>query len=388
MNQTFQNLGLEEPVLKAIADEGYAEPTEIQLCAIPAILKGRDVIASAQTGTGKSAAFCLPILQLLAKAKRDEGYRGIRALVLAPTRELAVQIESAFSTYGKYLPLNQTAIFGGIPRKVQIDYLGREIDTLVATPGRLLDLIERGHVDLFAIRHFVLDEADTMLNLGFMEDVQRIIALLPKERQTLLFSATIPPEISTLAQAILINPEQIVTSPKVKTAAGVRQELYWVGNDHKLFLLSYILKTKEIDSAFIFTSTKSGADKVAQTLTMQGFPAEAIHSDRSQRERGEVLERFKSKEVRYLVATDVVARGIDVDGITHVINLELPQEAENYIHRIGRTARAGADGIAITLCDPKHQAKIKQIEKLIDQKIPIIATHPFMNSVRKFLLKK
>lgn len=388
MNKTFQDLGVEETILKAVAQEGYTEPTEIQQCAIPAILQGRDVIASAQTGTGKSAAFCLPILQLLAKAKSDEGYRGIRALILAPTRELAVQIEADFATYGKHSSLSQTAVFGGIPRKVQIDYLSREIDILVATPGRLLDLIERGHVDLSAIRHFVLDEVDTMLNLGFMDDVQRVINLLPKDRQTLLFSATIPPEISALAQAILKDPEKIVVSPKVKTAVGVRQELYWVGSDHKLFLLSYILKIKGIDSAFIFTSTKSSADKIAQTLSMQGFPAEAIHSDRTQRERGEVLERFKSREVRYLVATDVVARGIDIDGISHVINLELPQEPENYIHRIGRTARAGAEGVAITLCDPKHQDKIKQIEKLIDQKISIISTHPFMNSVRKFLLKK
>lgn len=388
MNKTFQDLGVEETILKAVAQEGYAEPTEIQQCAIPAILQGRDVIASAQTGTGKSAAFCLPILQLLAKAKSDEGYRGIRALILAPTRELAVQIEAAFATYGKHLSLSQTAVFGGIPRKVQIDYLSREIDILVATPGRLLDLIERGHVDLSAIRHFVLDEADAMLNLGFMDDVQQVINLLPKDRQTLLFSATIPPEISALAQAILRNPEKIVVSPKVKTAVGVRQELYWVGSDHKLFLLSYILKIKGIDSSFIFTSTKISADKIAQTLSMQGFPAEAIHSDRTQRERGEVLERFKSREVRYLVATDVVARGIDIDGISHVINLELPQEPENYIHRIGRTARAGAEGVAITLCDPKHQDKIKQIEKLIDQKIPVISTHPFINSVRKFLLKK
>jgi ATP-dependent RNA helicase RhlE len=241
---------------------------------------------------------------------------------------------------------------------------------------------------LSAIRHFVLDEVDTMLNLGFMDDVQRVINLLPKDRQTLLFSATIPPEISALAQAILKDPEKIVVSPKVKTAVGVSQELYWVGSDHKLFLLSYILKIKGIDSAFIFTSTKSSADKIAQTLSMQGFPAEAIHSDRTQRERGEVLERFKSRDVRYLVATDVVARGIDIDGISYVINLELPQEPENYIHRIGRTARAGAEGVAITLCDPKHQDKIKQIEKLIDQKIPVISTHPFINSVRKFLLKK
>lgn len=385
---SFRNLNLIDPILLSLAEEGYTEPTDIQYQAIPLILSGRDMVACAQTGTGKSATFCLPLLQKLHLEKSREGHVGIRALILAPTRELAVQISNSFSVYGRHTCLNHTAIYGGIPRKVQIDYLSRDIDILVATPGRLLDLVDKGIVKLDHISHMVLDEADSMLKLGFLEEVEKVIKLLPSDRQTLLFSATMPYEIHNLVKSILRDPVSITATPKELAAVNVEQQLYWVESKEKPDILLHLLKMTEIESAFIFVATKQGADKIAEFLNGEGFKAEAMHGDRSQRERQEALERFKNREVNLLVATDVMARGIDVDKVSHVFNMELPQECDNYVHRIGRTGRAGNDGIAITFCDPSEMEKLRKIEKLIKHKIKTIDLPPYMNlSLRRKLFE-
>ncbi len=378
MSISFQELNLIEPLLRSIAEEGYTEPTDIQAQTIPVVLGGYDLMASAQTGTGKSAAFCLPLLQQIQEEKSSEGHTGIRALILAPTRELAVQIEESLSTYGRHTDVNHTAIFGGIPRKVQIDHLSREIDILVATPGRLVDMIEREHVCLDNVSRFVLDEADQMLNLGFIDDVKKVIGLMPEKRQTLLFSATIPNEIAALAQTILHEPVRIAIAPEKATTPNVSQHLYWVDEHDKPNLLLHLLSQNRVESAFVFTATRQGADKVADFLCRAGYKAEAIHSERSQKERGEALQRFRDREVTLLVATDVVARGIDVDQVSHVFNLDLPQEPESYVHRIGRTGRAGNEGVANTFCDPASIEKMRKIEKLIGKKIDVEDTHPYM----------
>lgn len=386
MHPSFKDLDLITPLAQALEEQKYTAPTDIQLQAIPVILRGSDLVACAQTGTGKSAAFCLPLLQQLHIDKTDNGHTGIRALILAPTRELATQIDESLAAYGRHTCLNHTAIFGGIPRKVQIDHLSRDIDVLVATPGRLLDLVDKGIISLERITHFVLDEADTMLNLGFQKEVESVITLLPKQRQTLLFSATMPYEITTLANAILQNPVHIKTTPTVSASANVSQQLYWVDAHDKPNLLLHLLRLAPIESAFIFVATKQNADKIAAFLVGAGHNAEAIHSDRTQKERKEALERFKNREVKLLVATDVVARGIDVDKVSHVFNLELPQEADNYVHRIGRTGRANHQGTAITFCDIAEMSKLRTIEKLIKQSLPTVDGHPFMNmALRKKL---
>lgn len=376
---TFEQFQLSEPLLKAISEKGYKTPTPIQSEAIPMILSGKDLIACAQTGTGKSAAFALPILHKLANEKEQNGYVGIRALILAPTRELATQIEESFASYSKHVNLNHTAIFGGIPRKVQIDYLSREIDILVATPGRLLDLHDKGYIDFTNIDFFVLDEADNMLNLGFIEDVKKVISLLPEKKQSLLFSATIPYEIRQLSEALLNKPEQITVRPQEVTARDITQSLFFVEPGLKQNLLLHLLKTQNIKSAFLFCKTRKGADEIAELLNANELPAEAIHSERSQLQRTQAIERFKNKEFRFLIATDVAARGIDIHNVSHVFNFDLPQETENYVHRIGRTGRAGNNGIAITICTPAELGKLREIEKLTRKKIKVTEGHLYAN---------
>ncbi|MGL5787746.1 MAG: DEAD/DEAH box helicase [Bacteroidales bacterium] len=376
---TFEQLQLSEYLLKAISEKGYTTPTPIQSEAIPAILDGKDLIACAQTGTGKSAAFALPVIQQLSLEKEENGYMGIRALILAPTRELATQIEESFSSYAAHTSLNHTAIFGGIPRKVQIDYLSREIDILVATPGRLLDLHEKGYADLSNVRFFVLDEADNMLNLGFIEDVKKVISLLPEKKQTLLFSATIPFEIRQLCDQLLHDPLQISIRPQEVTAGDISQTVLFVEKSLKQNLLLHILQTTAVDSAFIFCKTRKGTDELSAFLNENGYTSEAIHSERSQMQRNQAIERFKNKEFKYLIATDVAARGIDVQNVSHVLNYDLPQETENYVHRIGRTGRAGNNGVSITLCTPEELGKLKETEKYIRQKIRVTEGHLYSN---------
>lgn len=376
---TFEQFQLSEPLLKAISEKGYKIPTPIQSEAIPVILSGKDLIACAQTGTGKSAAFALPILHKLTNEKEQNGYQGIRALILAPTRELATQIEESFASYSTYVNLSHTAVFGGIPRKVQIDYLSREIDILVATPGRLLDLHEKGYIDFTNIDFFVLDEADNMLNLGFIEEVKKVISLLPEQKQSLLFSATIPYEIRQLCESLLNEPAQITVRPQEVTARDITQTVFFVEQSLKQNLLLHLLSTQSPESAFVFCKTRKGADEIAELLNTNGFEAEAIHSERSQMQRTQAIERFKNKEFRFLIATDVAARGIDIQNVSHVFNFDLPQETENYVHRIGRTGRAGNNGIAITLCTPAELGKLKEIEKFTRQKIKVTEGHLYSN---------
>ncbi|MGL5318077.1 MAG: DEAD/DEAH box helicase [Bacteroidales bacterium] len=374
---TIEHFELSESLLKAISEKGYTTPTPIQTEAIPMILSGKDLIACAQTGTGKSAAFALPILQRLSVAKEENGYQGIRALILAPTRELATQIEESFASYSTHVNLNHTAIFGGIPRKVQIDYLSREIDILVATPGRLLDLHEKGYIDFANIDFFVLDEADNMLNLGFIDEVKKVIDLLPAKKQSLLFSATIPFEIRQLCEKLLDEPAQITIKPQQVTASDISQTVYFVAPAHKQELLHHLLSTLPVDSAFIFCKTRKGADEIAAFLNDKGFRAEAIHSERSQMERTQAISRFKNNEFSLLIATDVAARGLDIQNVSHVFNFDLPQETENYVHRIGRTGRAGNQGISITLCTPGELGKLREIEKFTRRKIQVTEGHLF-----------
>lgn len=387
MEISFKDLHLIEPLLQSLVDENYLKPTEIQSKAIPIALEGCDMVARAQTGTGKSAAFCLPLLQHIHNMVKNDGHHGIKGLILAPTRELATQISRSLDCYGRYTLVNHTAIYGGIPRKVQIDYLSRDIDILVATPGRLLDLVEKGYVNLNHISHFVLDEADSMLNLGFLTDVEKIINLLPDNKQMMLFSATIPYEITNLINKILERPIQINASIKKIATDSIQQQLYRVSQSDKTNLLLYHLKMLNVKSAFIFVDTKQKASQIADLLTSEGFKAEAIHSDRSQRERQETLDRFKNHAINLLVATDVVARGIDVENVSHVFNFELPQECDNYIHRIGRTGRAGNEGVAITYCEPANIKKLRNIERHIKQQMPVIDTHPYMSLalIQKFM---
>src|SRR5882757_9308395 len=358
----FQDLKLIEPLLKALDNEGYTTPTPIQQQAIPILLERRDLLGCAQTGTGKTAAFALPILQLLCEdaagvtaETRQGGTRPIRALVLTPTRELAIQIDESFAAYGKYTGMKHLVIFGGVPQQAQVQALQRGTDILVATPGRLLDLIDQRHVSLRDIQFFVLDEADRMLDMGFVHDVKKIIARLPQKKQTLFFSATMPPEIQKLAATILVNPSKVEVTPASTTAETVQQSLYFVDRKDKRSLLLHVLKTHDIPTALVFTRTKHGADKVAQGLTRAGIRAEAIHGNKSQNARQRALQNFKSRQTRILVATDIAARGIDIDELTHVINFEMPNVPETYVHRIGRTGRAGASGIAFSFCDAEEK---------------------------------
>lgn len=381
---SFENFKLIEPILRAVKAEGYTTPTPIQAKAIPLVLNRKDILGCAQTGTGKTAAFAIPIIQLIyARDERASGRRMIRSLILTPTRELAIQIGESFENYGKHTNLRYKVIFGGVSQHGQVEALRRGIDVLVATPGRLLDLMNQGHIRLSSIQFFVLDEADRMLDMGFVHDVKKVIAKLPREKQSLFFSATMPPAIVQLADTILINPSKVEVAPVSSTADTINQVVYFVDKGNKRHLLIDVLKNDKIERALVFTRTKHGADKVAKVLMRAGIHAQAIHGNKSQNARQNALNNFKSKQTRVLVATDIAARGIDIDELTHVINFELPNVPESYVHRIGRTGRAGAEGIAIAFCDAEEKPYLKDIQKLIGKQIPIIDDHayPLMNHV-------
>lgn len=379
---SFENLNLIEPILKALKTEGYTTPTPIQKQAIPLVLAKKDLLGCAQTGTGKTAAFAIPIIQLLTEDKTpQQGKRVIRSLILTPTRELAIQIGESFANYGKNTNLRYKVIFGGVSQFSQVESLRAGIDILVATPGRLLDLMNQRHVDISKIQLFVLDEADRMLDMGFVHDVKRVISKLPAKRQSLFFSATMPPEIVKLADTILVNPSKVEVTPVSSTANTINQVVYFVDKENKKNLLIDLLKDKKIERVLVFTRTKHGADKVAKDLTKNGIQSQAIHGNKSQNARQNALNNFKSKLTRVLVATDIAARGIDIDELTHVINYELPNIPESYVHRIGRTGRAGASGIAIAFCDAEEKEYLRDIQKLIGKQVPVIDNHayPLMN---------
>ncbi|MBN2300302.1 MAG: DEAD/DEAH box helicase [Acholeplasmataceae bacterium] len=377
---TFKSLNIIEPILKALASEGYLEPSPIQEQAIPILLEGKDILGSAQTGTGKTAAFAVPIIQKLHERQVKHETRYIKALVLAPTRELASQIKDSFVTYGKHLGLKTTVIFGGVGQKPQTDTLHRGVDILVATPGRLLDLINQGFVNFTKLEYFVLDEADRMLDMGFVKDVEKIIKLLPKQRQTMLFSATMPKEIVNLAHSMLINPVRVAVIPVETTLEAIEQSIYKVAKKDKIDLLIHLLKQNTIDSALVFTRTKQWANKVTKALIIADIKAEAIHGNKSQTAREKALKNFKSKQITVLVATDIAARGIDIDELSHVINYDLPEVPETYIHRIGRTGRAGFSGIAISFCSPEEDKLLKDIEKHIHLHLHVNSDPTFTRS--------
>ncbi|WP_138477350.1 DEAD/DEAH box helicase [Dyadobacter bucti] len=378
---TFQDLKLIEPIAKALQEEGYTTPTPIQANAIPIILERRDLLGCAQTGTGKTAAFAIPMLQLLHSnpVNRSERSR-IRALILTPTRELAIQIGESFTAYGRHTSVKSTVIFGGVGQKPQTDAIQRGVDVLIATPGRLIDLINQGFIKLNQLEFFILDEADRMLDMGFVHDVKKIIKLLPAKRQSLFFSATMPPAIVTLANTILTNPAKVEVTPVSSTADTIRQSVFFVDKSDKNSLLLHILKDTSIATALVFTRTKHGADKVVKVLRKAGVTSEAIHGNKSQNARQTALKNFKTQTTRVLVATDIAARGIDVDDLTHVINYEIPNIPETYVHRIGRTGRAGAKGTALSFCDLEEKAFLRDIHKLISKNIPVVQDHPFANA--------
>ncbi len=378
---SFKDLGLNQEMLKAVKAEGYSEPTPIQAQAIPLVLKGRDVLGCAQTGTGKTAAFALPIIQKLSKAQARKGRRPIRALILTPTRELAAQIDDCFAAFGKTTGVYRTAVFGGVSQGRQADALRRGVDVLVATPGRLLDLIGQGFIDLGLLEIFVLDEADRMLDMGFIHDVRRVAKLLPDRRQTLLFSATMPGDIRNLADNLLRNPAQVSVAPPCSTVDLIEQSVYYVEKADKGALLSSLMSKPEFGRALIFTRTKHGADKVAKMLSRGNVKAEAIHGNKTQNARQNALDSFKRGRSQALVATDIASRGIDIDSVTHVINFDLPNEPESYVHRIGRTGRAGASGIAISFCAVDERPYLKNIERLIKKSIRREDDNPFASTV-------
>lgn len=374
---SFENLHLIAPLLKALETEGYTTPTPIQAQAIPLVLAGKDLLGCAQTGTGKTAAFALPILQHL-YSLQGHGRRTIKALVLTPTRELAIQIGESFAAYGRHTGLRNVVIFGGVSMQSQIKQLQKGVDILVATPGRLLDLMNQGFISLHEIEQFVLDEADHMLDMGFIHDVKKIIAKLPARRQTLLFSATMPPEIDKLAHSILHHPSKVEVTP-VSSPAQVDQAVYLVEKQDKPSLLVELLKKHALVQTLVFTRTKHGADKVARVLNKLHISAEAIHGNKSQNARQRALGNFKAGKTTILVATDIAARGIDIDNLPLVINFDLPNVPETYIHRIGRTGRAGNDGRALSFCDTEERAYLKDIQKLLGRSIPM-SEHPFGRS--------
>jgi len=387
---SFDELNLIDPILRALHEEGYTSPTPIQQQAIPHVLEGHDLLGVAQTGTGKTAAFTVPILQVLSqRAKLQHQPAGrIRCLVLTPTRELAIQIGESFAAYGRHLGLRHTVIFGGVGQLPQTNALKRGVDVLIATPGRLLDLMNQGFVDLRQLEVFVLDEADRMLDMGFIHDIKRILPKLPAKRQTLFFSATMPSQIQQLADSILRpNPVKVAVTPVSSTADTVKQAVYLVDKNDKPALLEHILSDKNIRRVLVFARTKHGADRVVKTLAKANIPAEAIHGNKSQNHRQRALSNFKAGTTRVLVATDIAARGIDVEELTHVVNYELPNEPETYVHRIGRTGRAGASGIALSFCEDEERAYLQDIQKLIRRQIDVVADHPYTtNAVAPVLL--
>ncbi len=378
---TFDELHVIEPILHALKTEGYTHPTPIQQKAIPFLLQRKDLLGCAQTGTGKTAAFTIPLLQLL---HTDELYQkgpdGIKALILTPTRELAIQIGESVAAYGRHLRLRHTVVFGGVSQKAQTDALRAGIDILVATPGRLLDLKGQGFVKLHRIKIFVLDEADRMLDMGFIHDVKRVIAQLPQKRQTLLFSATMPSEIASLAGTILTNPVRVEVTPVSSTANTIQQSVYFVDQNKKRHLLAHLLQNEAIETALVFARTKHGADRIAKDLGKAGIVAEAIHGNKSQNARQRALSNFKLRKTRVLVATDIAARGIDIDDLAYVVNFDLPNVPETYVHRIGRTGRAGANGTSISFCDREEKTYLQDIQKLIGKTIPRVDDHPFTPS--------
>jgi len=379
---SFNSLQLIEPILKALGEEGYTTPTPIQQQSIPAILAHKDLLGCAQTGTGKTAAFAIPMLQLMHQERQQQSAgpqnrHSIKALILTPTRELAIQIGESFNAYGRYLNLRHLVIFGGVSQYQQVGALRRGVDILVATPGRLLDLMNQRIISLQDIKYFVLDEADRMLDMGFVHDVRRVIAKLPAKRQTLFFSATMPPEIQQLSNLLLHQPVKVEVTPVSSTADTIQQHLYYVEKQNKRPLLAHILQDASIKTALVFARTKHGADRVARDLSKAGIRAEAIHGNKSQNARQAALNNFKTRKTRILVATDIAARGIDIDELTHVINYDLPNVPETYVHRIGRTGRAGASGIAFSFCDYEEKICLKDIQKLIGKNVPVVKDHPF-----------
>lgn len=371
---SFDTLGIHASILKALTEEGYERPTPIQEQSIPPAIQGKDILGCAQTGTGKTAAFAIPVLHRLGTGKQQT--RVIRSLILTPTRELAIQIGESFEAYGRYTGIRHTVIFGGVSQHAQTQALQRGIDVLVATPGRLLDLMNQGFIHLQHIEIFVLDEADRMLDMGFIHDVKKVIAKLPAKKQTLFFSATMPKEITALADSLLHHPVKVAVTPVSSTVDLIDQSVYMVKRQNKKQLLHYLLKKHDMPSVLVFTRTKHGANKVCKDLVKAGFTAEAIHGNKSQNSRQSALSNFKSGRTRVLVATDIAARGIDVEELSHVINYELSNIPETYVHRIGRTGRAGAKGVAIAFCDDEEKVFLRDIQKLIGKVIPVHIDHP------------
>lgn len=371
---TFENLNIIAPITRAIKQKGYTEPTPIQVKVIPEFLNGADVFGTAQTGTGKTAAFAIPILQNLSLSQHNSRNSGIRALIVAPTRELAIQISDSFSNYGRGLGLKHTVVYGGVSQLPQTTILRKGVDILIATPGRLLDLMNQGFIRLDRVKFFILDEADRMLDMGFAPDIKRIIAKLPARRQTGFFTATIPPEIRALANSLLNNPVMINAVPASTPAEGISQWLYYVERAGKKALLHHVLQSEDVETVLVFTRTKHGANRVAKDLNKIGITAEAIHGNKSQLARQRALTGFKNRTIKVLVATDIASRGIDVDKLSHVINYELPEVPETYIHRIGRTARAGARGTAISFCSADERGNLKGINKLLPASIEVKPT--------------
>lgn len=392
---TFEDLKLIPSILKALRDENYTEPTSIQAKSIPLVLNKEDVLGSAQTGTGKTAAFAIPIIQHLANDKQNQnGRRRISTLVITPTRELAIQIGESFTAYGKYTTITNTVIFGGVNQRSQTNVLKQGVDVLIATPGRLLDLMNQGYISLQDVKYFVLDEADRMLDMGFIHDIKKILAKLPKQRQSLFFSATMPKNILSLSQQILINPKKVAVNPVSSTAETIQQFLYTTNKQDKGKLLLHILENPELEQVLLFSRTKHGANRIVRNLQKKKIECAAIHGDKSQNQRQKALKNFKADSIRVLVATDIAARGIDIDKLRYVINYDIPNEPETYVHRIGRCGRAGEEGTSISICEPEENAYIRDIEKLIKQKIEVVSDNPFpqtdrpMNATEKKALQK
>ncbi|MBU1144984.1 MAG: DEAD/DEAH box helicase [Firmicutes bacterium] len=376
---SFKKLEIIEPILRSLETEGYEVPTPIQLQSIPVLLSGKDVLGSAQTGTGKTAAFAIPILQNLTIEQQDvKSRRVIKALISTPTRELALQIKESFQVYGKHLKLKTIVVFGGVPQRSQTEAIRSGVDILVATPGRLLDLINQKIVHLDQVKYFVLDEADRMLDMGFIHDVKKIIAFIPTKRQTMLFSATMPKEISSLASSILIHPIRIAVVPVETTIDAIDQSVYFVTKKSKTKLLIHLLKSKDVTSALVFSRTKHGANKIVKDLLLEKVNAEAIHGNKSQSARQQALHLFKTNKIQVLVATDIAARGLDIEKLSHVFNYDLPEVPETYIHRIGRTGRAGLEGKAISFCSEEELPLLKDIQRHIKKQLPVIKDHPYI----------
>lgn len=374
----FNELNLNAPILKALESKGYTKPTLIQEKAIPKLLEGHDLLGSAQTGTGKTAAFAIPILQdLSSQSSQSTSKRPIQSLVIAPTRELAVQIDDNFKTYAKFTNVKTAVIYGGVPQYRQTKKLKSGVDIIVATPGRLLDLINQGFIKLDQVKHFVLDEADLMLDMGMIDDVKKIVKFVPKKRQTMFFSATMPKAIEKLTREILNNPVRVEVAPVSSTSERIKQEVYYVDQSNKTNLLLHILKDESLESVLVFSRTKHGADRITQALNNNGHQSQAIHGNKSQKQRQRALNNFKSRKTRILVATDIAARGIDISELSHVINYNLPEVPETYVHRIGRTGRSGNEGVAISFCDNSERSMLKGVQRLTGDLIPENKDNPF-----------